>query len=375
VDRATAVLLLAGWASGLVLLWRLPTPRQAGAGAARVGDVVVVVPARDEAATLPDLLASIARQTVQPREVVVVDDSSSDGTAAVAAAHGARVVDAGEPPPGWLGKPWACSRGVETSRGEVIVLLDADVRLGDDGLREVLAAASRLAPDGLLSVQPHHLVERPYEHLSAFCNIVPVMASAIGAPGQRRATLAFGPCLVTTREALQEVGGFPSVRGSVVEDVALARVYAAAARPVRCLVGGDSVGFRMYGGGVRALVQGWTKNLATGATSAPPAATIGAVLWVAATVATAVEVGSAGLGWLLGDGPPGAVVVGAYAVTAAQVWWVLRRLGSFRWWSAALFPVPLAAFVALFARSALHRVLRRRVSWRGRSIDVRPAGG
>jgi 4,4'-diaponeurosporenoate glycosyltransferase len=175
--------------------------------------------------------------------------------------------------------------------------------------------------------------------------------------------VAFGPCLLTDRGALEAVGGFEAVAGESIEDIALARAYQRAGRPVRCLGGGEAVRFRMYPEGLGSLVEGWSKNLAGGARRARPLPLLGAVLWVCAAVSAAIE----GLTW----STPWAAV--AWVAVAGQLAWMLRQLGSFRWWTAALFPVPLAAFVALFARSIVLRGLRRRVTWRGRSIDVRKA--
>jgi hypothetical protein len=55
---------------------------------------------------------------------------------------------------------------------------------------------------------------------------------------------------------------------------------------------------------------------------------------------------------------------------AGQLRWLLRRTGSFRWWTWALFPLPLLAFDVIFARSALRTLVRRSVRWRGRDIRV-----
>lgn len=66
----------------------------------------VIIPARNEAQTLPDLLPDLSRQTVTPLEIICVDDASTDDTASIATAHGAKVVPARDRPSGWLGKPW-----------------------------------------------------------------------------------------------------------------------------------------------------------------------------------------------------------------------------------------------------------------------------
>ena len=60
---------------------------------------------------------------------------------------------------------------------------------------------------------------------------------------------------------------------------------------------------------------------------------------------------------------------------AGQLWWILRRIGSFRWWTWALFPVCLLAFDVIFARSAALTLVRRSVRWRGRDVDLRSSEG
>lgn len=359
MDPAGVALVALGLTAGLVLLWRVPVPVT---GPGRGGSVSVVVPARDEARVLPRLLASLRLQTVLPDEVLVVDDGSTDGTAAIAAEHGATVHTAPSPPSGWLGKPWACDVGARAARGERLVFLDADTWLAPDGLERLLATHAERAPHGLLSVQPFHDVQRPYEQLSAVCNVVPVMAAGFAAARRpRTSAVAFGPCLVTPATDLAAVGGFATVARDVVEDAALAAAYRRAGRPVVCLGGGDAVRFRMYPDGLRSLVQGWTKNLAGGAARAGVPALLGAVLWVSAGLSITMDAVTG----------PGTAVAVAWAAYAGELWWALRRLGSFHPLTALLFPLPLLAFVALFLRSAVLRASGRPVRWRGRAIDPR----
>jgi 4,4'-diaponeurosporenoate glycosyltransferase len=64
----------------------------------------------------------------------------------------------------------------------------------------------------------------------------------------------------------------------------------------------------------------------------------------------------------------------AWVGVAWQLRSIMRKIGSFRWWTWALFPAPLLAFDVLFALSAAHTVLRRSVRWRGRQIDLSRRG-
>ncbi|MEQ1787709.1 MAG: glycosyltransferase [Acidimicrobiales bacterium] len=261
MTTTSAVLVAAGWLAGTLLLWRVRTPPPVPVpGAAAGASVSVVIPARDEEGNLPRLLASLAAQTEPPLEVLVVDDGSTDGTAAVARAAGYGVIEPGPPPAGWLGKPWACQAGVEEQQSVPGGGIDADTWLAPDGVARLVAAHASGAAGGLLSVQPYHRVERAYEHLSAVCNVVPIMASGMARPGAARASVAFGPCLLTEADALEAVGGFAGVAGEIVEDAALARAFLKAGRPVHCLGGGSTVSFRMYPDGLRSLVEGWRRT-------------------------------------------------------------------------------------------------------------------
>lgn len=368
------VVTVLGLGAGTVLLWRPPTLQAATSPTrelvARLADTSVVIPARDEERTLPLLLASLAEQVVPPRQVIVVDDGSTDATSAVAERAGATVVAAPPPPVGWLGKPWACQQGVEAATGSTLVLLDADVVLAPDALLRMVAEHRDESSHGLLSVQPFHTAGPGVEQLSALANLVAVMASGMAAPGGAaagRSPVAFGPCLVTSRAALSDVGGFAAARGSITEDVALAAAFRRDRRPVRCLAGAGTVRFRMYPDGWGPLVQGWSRNLAAGAGQAPLLPTVAATTWVAALLIVA----GAGVGALLdlaSGATPGMLAVVAWATVAVHLRWALAKVGAFRWWCAALFPVPLAAFVVLFTRSLALRLLRRPVAWRGRRV-------
>lgn len=386
VDLALALLLLgaAAWAQRLVAdLRTLPRPDVPAGGATSPAPTVsVVVPARDEELTLPTLLRSVVAQGPTVHEVLVVDDASRDATAAVAQAGRARVVPAGTPPPGWTGKAWACHVGAGATTGDLLLFLDADTVLEPDALAGLLAAHARHG--GLVSVQPHHDVVRPYEQLSAYFNVVALMASAAftrTSPGHTpthaptHAPMAFGPCLLTARDDYDRAGGHEAVRADILDDAALAAAYHRAGLPVWCAVGGDAVRMRSYPGGLGQLVAGWTKNIASGAADAAPSATAATVAWISAHHAVAVGallsllVAVVGRGSSVLVGSP-ALWAAAYVAAALQMRWMLRRAGSFRWWAWALFPVPLLAFDVVFARSLALTAVRRSVSWRGREVSL-----
>lgn len=341
------------WGAMWVLLWRVPRPAGERGSTDRPR---IVVPARDEAANLARLLPSLAGVGA---DVVVVDDSSTDGTGEVAAGLGATVVRPGPPPEGWTGKAWACAAGAAAASSptdaaaERLVFLDADVVVEPGGLDRILAEHDR-DRTGLLSVQPWHAVERPYEQLSAFFNLVGMAGIGAFTPlGRRlRPTGAFGPCLVVDRDVYDRAGGHghPSVRGAVLDDVALAATITETPGSRVTVVGGrGSIRFRMYPDGPAQLLEGWTKNLAGGAAGTRPLVLLVVVAWI---------------GFLLTAPRTPAF----YLLAVAQLAVLLRRVGRFSPLTAVLYPIPLAFFLVVLVRSLVLTYVRRQVRWRGRTV-------
>jgi glycosyltransferase involved in cell wall biosynthesis len=352
---------LLGWALGL----RLPLlPAGVPAGPPTCS---VLIPARNEAATLPHLLAALGRQRLRPLEVIVIDDDSSDGTAASArqAADNLplRVIQPPPLPAGWCGKTWALHQGVRASTGELLVFLDADTEPGPECLERLLAQQQRLG--GLVSVQPYHRTERPYEQLSVLFNLVGLMAVPLG-PG---CGVAFGPVLATSRVDYRRAGGHAAVAGKVVEDWFLAHCYERAGLPVSAFIGDGQIAYRMYPGGLGDLVRGFDKNFATAAGEVRWPWMLAVLLWLSGLFWAAWCLPAALLGWpLMGSTEvlPHALVYGAYAL---QLLLLTRRVGRFSWIN-LVFPLPVLFFLAVFLLAILN-LERGRVRWKGRSVRTR----
>lgn len=338
-----------GWAIGWMLLWHLrPLPEPSSERAA----IAVVIPARNEAGALPQLLPVLVGQLRPGDELVVVDDHSTDATAAVATSLGATVTT---PPPlgdGWLGKPNACWHGAGATSAPLLVFVDADVRPAPD-LLDRLASASASNPDAVVSVQPWHATGRWVEQASLLPNVTALMGSgAFTLAGHRWSpTVAFGPVLALRRDVYERVGGHgdPTIRTMHTEDIGLARAVGHS----ELYTGRPDTTFRMYPAGARELLDGWTRSIATGARFTP--------WWL--SVLVACWVWSLAGGWL--------VEPLLYPFSAVQVWVLGRRAGSFRLVTALLYPLAVIAFVVIFVRSAVAVIFRRQVAWKQRSVAAR----
>lgn len=346
---------LIGWMAGWIMLWSpRPLPAAPGAGDSSRSrpTVSVIVPARNEASALPHLLPPLMQGVRPGDEVIVVDDHSTDDTSGVARTHGATVVHPPDLPAGWLGKPHACWTGAQQAQGDLLVFLDADVHPPVD-LLDRLAAALTAHPGEIVSVQPWHTTGSRSEQLSLLFNIVALMGVGRFTPWGRavRPRAAFGPVLGMSRQTYDTIGGHAhlDVRDRHTEDIALAQRVGAA----QLHTGAPDIAFRMYPEGLRDLVRGWTRSVATGARSGPWWALALTIAWVTA-VAGSLFVSPV-----------------AYAAVVVQLAVLGRRAGRFDGWTALLHPVALVVFVGVFARSAVKVILRRPVEWKSRQIPAR----
>jgi chlorobactene glucosyltransferase len=261
--------------SNVVLFPRLG--QQPGPGTSGSPLVSVLIPARDEAAVIGDTVAAWLGQTYGAFELILLDDQSSDGTAAVARRAAAgdtrlRIIDGQPLPPGWLGKNWACHQLSQAAAGDLLLFSDADVHWQPGGLGALIDGAARLEAD-MGTVWPTQQTVTWSERL-----VVPLMALAILGylpiiavhylPWPAFAA-ANGQCLLFRRAAYERVGGHAAVAGEVVEDVVLARRIKAAGLRLRMIDGNRLVGCRMYRDwpGVR---DGFAKNILSGHAGSVP---------------------------------------------------------------------------------------------------------
>ncbi len=302
----------------------------------------IIIPSRNEEHNLPVLLRSINAQSSRPLEVLVVDDGSTDRTAAVAREFDATVIASQPLPDGWRGKTWACHQGAQAARGELFLFLDADTWFEPDGLAKILANYT----GGALSVGPYHAVRQPYEQLSAFFNLVMTAGTVPGG--------LFGQMLLVDQESYRRVGGHAAVKGRTLENFFLASLFRQAGIPVRSVTGKGKLAFRMYPNGLRELVEGWTKGFASGAGQTPKPRLLLIVAWMIGLMLPVVLL------------PFTVWAAVAYALCAVHVGWVSRQVGAFRWYATFLYPVPLIFFFVVFTRSALRS--GKQVTWKGRAI-------
>lgn len=203
-------------------------------------EIVVAVPARDEARVVARAVVSLLRQDYKGRlSVVLADDSSSDGTADVARAAAAtaampardfEIVSVPPLPAGWSGKMWAQShalaRALETHpEAELVLLTDADIAHAPDTLSRMVALMMEERRDMVsLMVRLSTLgwIEKAISPAFVFFFRLLYPFAWVADPARATAGAAGGFILVK-RKSLDSIGGLAAIGGALIDDCALAK--------------------------------------------------------------------------------------------------------------------------------------------------------
>ncbi len=251
-----------------------------------ISKVSIIIPARNEEENISLLLKDLQKQSIQPLEIICVDDDSSDETARIAESFGVKVLSLHNKPEGWTGKTWACQNGANIAKGELLLFLDADIRLGENGLERIIKTYSD--SNTTLSVQPFHNTEKFYEQFSIMFNLIQIAANGTSLKNQDAIGL-YGPIILISKSNYDMIGGHESVRTSIVEDIALGQRLKNTNIPHNLFIGDEEISFRMYSGGLRSLFQGWVKNIATGANSIPKSLFCMVFIWISSIASVPIH--------------------------------------------------------------------------------------
>lgn len=337
--------------------------------------VSVVIPARNEARAIEKTVRSFCGQIYSPVEIIVVNDRSEDATGVMAreiAAEDRRVtvVDGVEPPPEWLGKPWALQQGADRAKGELLLFVDADVLYAPSAVGSMVKylVDNDLA---MTSVFPNFEMEGFWERVS-----MPVLAfTAIAIldswlSNRTRAAIfgIGGGCgNLIRREVYDRLGQHQSLSRSVIDDVALARQVRRHGGRTRVARGDHLVSVRMYHGR-REIVEGFTKNLFSALHRRYDAAVAAFLIVAVGNILPFVMATVAPLDGRIS--PAEWLSIGSVALIEL-IRIVLFQVMRYGFWNALLaHPLFIAFWLYVTVRSVWYTGVRRQVHWRGRTYDA-----
>lgn len=344
--------------------------------------VSIIVPARNEEATIATVLRSILATHYQPFELLVIDDRSSDETAAVVERLSTdprlQLIRGEELPPGWYGKPWACFQGYRRASGELLLFTDADT-IHHPALLEHAVGALEQEQAALVTVAPIQRCITFWERLVMpqiwFLLSLRYHPRTVNRARRASDVIANGQFILTSRTAYEIAGTHAAVRREVAEDLALAQTYLGKRLKLYFAFAERLMETRMYQN-LAQLIEGWSKNAYLGGRRSFPNEPILRAL-VPLMLVTAMVF------WLI---PPAALIAGWFhpgLASALPAAFIATGLSALFWMLIcdgmkipALYGLgyPLGAVMALyiFLRSTWRGA--GRVEWRGRVYNKNVSG-
>ena len=231
--------------------------------------VAVLVPMRNEATNVAGIVETLSQQVGVPHlSIVIINDASTDSTAELLTTHTQSdsrftILTLTGPEEGWLGKVSALESGFITTQADVIIALDADVRLEADAISRAVNQLIDLQLD-FISPYPRQIaftfsekLIQPILHWSWMSTVILRLAEKIP---MRSTAVANGQFFVVRREALLAIDGFSTVRTSILDDIELARSLISAGFRGVVTQGSAIAKTRMYSG-FDEIRQGYGKSL------------------------------------------------------------------------------------------------------------------
>ena len=334
--------------------------------------VSVIVPARNESGIISRVIGSILASTYHPLQLLVVDDRSTDSSAAIVAGISdprLRLIHGEELPEGWYGKPWACYQGYRVAEGDLLLFTDADTQHHPELLGHAVGALMQQQA-GLVTISPLQRCVTFWERVVMpqvwFLLGLRYHPPAVNRARQQRDVIANGQFILVTRKAYEAAGTHAAVRHEVAEDLALAQAFIRQGLKLHFAFAERLMETRMYHG-LAHLIEGWSKNIYLGGRrSFPDQPVLRALVPVMLTAAM--------LFWLL---PPAVLVTAAgeaetglvpaamvAAILSALFWMVMCRQMQIP----AIYGLayPLGALMTLYIVTRSTWRGERKVEWRGR---------
>ena len=355
--------IIIGFLIGFILFFKLPRLKKAKCVKADDIKVSIIIPARNEEDNLPKLLADLKNQSYDIHEIICVDDNSEDKTPEVIRSFGVKCVQLDDLPEGWKGKTWACQNGATAATGEVLLFIDADVRLSVNAIESLVVRYIRNGKP--LSVQPYHTVKKQHEFFSLFFNLIEICVTGMSVLGIKKKSGFYGPLFMISKELFDKHSGYTNVKNDVIEDFNLGRYYNKQGIDIDLILGSEHVQFSMYPKSFGSLFEGWSKNFASGSISMLWWLLVLVFAWIAFMTVLPFEIINVALNWNL---PILILLSILYIVSVGLIYRALRNTGSYPLYVCILYPVYLIVFHIIFIYSIFATFVFKSTTWKGRVL-------
>ncbi|MDX1502396.1 MAG: glycosyltransferase family 2 protein [Thermoanaerobaculia bacterium] len=355
----------AALAAGNLVVFRAPrrTARPSGR-------VAVLIPARDEETSIKGALESVLGDPELPAEVHVMDDGSKDATAEIVrrvAARDPRVrLHAAPPlPSGWCGKQHACFALSRVTDCEILLFMDADVRLAPGAVGRIAGFLEESGSD-LVSGFPHQetgtLLERLLLPLIHFVLLGYLPIRRMRRSRQTSLAAGCGQLFAARRSAYEKAGGHAAIRASRHDGITLPRAFRRAGLATDLFDASRLASCRMYRGAAQ-VWRGLAKN-ATEGMAAPAAVVPWSLLLLGGQVLGPVLLAAGAVAG--GLSPRLLLVAGAATLLAVGTRSLLAVRFRQSWLGVLLHPVSVVLLVAIQWYALLRETAGRPVAWKGR---------
>lgn len=336
--------------------------------------VSVLVPARNEESNIASCVESLLNQEYPSYEVIVIDDRSEDRTGEIldglSEEHdNLRVLHLSEHEDGWTGKTYALHRGVRLARGNWFLFTDADTRHSRWSLARSMSFAMNTRAD-MISLLPELLCHGFWE------NVVQPIAggllmlwypTAVVNKDESKKAFANGQYILINKDVYHGVGGHESVKGELLEDIALAKRVKSEGFRVRVGYGAGTFGTRMYAG-LKEIIRGWARIYYAALNRKAARLTMSLVLVFLLSFVPVLAFGAAlfdfggGMNMMswLND------MLATYVFGATHVA-VIRslRYSKAKWWTGFFYSIACCVIAVILCEAIITALTRRGVVWRG----------
>lgn len=321
----------------------------------------IIIPARNEACNLPNLLHALKIQTLEPLEIIVVDDFSEDETKEIAESYGVTVITSENLPQGWTGKNWAVWNGFLHAKGDLIAFLDADIRLAPRALESLVRARNKAG--GVVSIVPWHYTKTFIERLALIFNFLGVFAFTSPFEKRNPKKGLYGSCILTTREDYENIKGHESIKSEMLDDLNLGAAYKKAGIQVTNFLGYGLISFRMYPQGIKSGIQGFGKGAVLSTSTLSLGTILLVAIWVIGLIASETFFLFMNTSW-------GFPLFIGYLLYMVQLFYLVRYIGVFGVIMPVLHVLSTLFFIFVMLYSLYQVLFLGHVSWKGRHVKV-----